>query len=602
MTRRFPLVLTALLVTTAAAAGIPPEWLTPAEKSGFTATASYAETEAFLERVAARLPEVRLATFGTSPQGRALPLVIVSKERAFTPAEAAAVGKPVVLVQNAIHAGEPDGTDAALMLLRDLALGRRRELLDAATLLIVPIYNVDGHERVSPYNRANQTGPEANLGFRTSADGLDLNRDFMKAAAPETRALLGLVAAWNPDLHVDVHVTDGSDFDWVLTATWAEAPQVPEEVDAWLRRHMPPVLAATQAAGHRCGPYVDLVDRNDPAKGFSSWVGGPRYATGYFPLRNRPSVLLEMHAYKPYGKRVLAVRDFLVALLGELGRDGGALHRAVSTADARVVALGGPGAVPSDVVLSWRETGPPDAIAFPIYAWDTVTSPVTGTPLIRYRRGEVHELTVPWFHRVVAELSVARPRGYLVPSGWPAVEACLAAHHLRVERLTAPAEPEVETIRVADPRFAASTYQGLTRVTATVTRRRERRRVPAGTLWIGADQPGFDVAAQLLEPDAPDSLFAWGLVSQVLEHKEYIGPRRLDEVAREMLDDPAVASAWRAALADPAFAADPRARREWWYERTPYYAVQEVGLIPAMRVMAPATLVTAPWPGPRPSP
>ncbi len=295
-----------LLVSALAAPAqeIPREWLTPAEIAGFESTPSYEETLAFLERLQRRMPEMRLEFYGTSPQGRRMPVVIVSKDKAFTPAQAAKTGKPVVMIQNGIHAGEIDGKDACLMILRDLALGRRRELLDAMTLVILPIYNVDGHERVSPYNRPNQDGPRQGMGFRTTAAGFDLNRDHLKIASEEARALMTLVSAWRPHLHVDDHVTDGVDHDWVLTWSWAEAPQAPLSVDGWLREHMPRVLAATEKAGHRAGPYVDLKDGNDPGKGFSSWVGTPRYATGYYPLRNRPSILVEMHSYKPYRQRV----------------------------------------------------------------------------------------------------------------------------------------------------------------------------------------------------------------------------------------------------------------------------------------------------------
>lgn len=563
------------------------DWRTPAEISGYRATPSYDETLAFLRRVEVALPEIRLESFGVSAQGRAMPVVVVDSSRRFDPDVAARNPRPVVLIQNGIHSGEIDGKDACLELLRDWALGRRRELLSAATLLILPIYNVDGHERVSPFNRANQMGPEEGLGFRTTAAGLDLNRDFLKAQAPETRALLGLVNRWNPDLHVDIHVTDGSDHDWVLTWSWAEAPQAPGSVDRWLGEHMPSVLAATEASGHRCGPYVDLIDGNDPAKGFSSWVGGGRYATGYFPLRNRPSVLLEMHAYKPYAQRVPAVRDFLVALLAELKRSGAGLHRAVRAADAEVMALGRPGAEPSTVALSFRDSAAADTVSFPIYAWTLTDSLVTGRTLLQYRRGQVRELEVPWHHRVEVERSVPRPRGYLVDPGWPVIEAAIAAHGLRFERLGTAAEFEVDALWVHDPEFAEASYQGLVRVTAQMDVRRQRYQAPAGSLWIPADQPRFAVAVQLLEPDCPDSLLAWGLLSSVFERKEYVDPRTLERLAQEMMADEATVTAWQAALKDAEFAASWRRRYLWWYERTPYYAAQEVGRLPILRVVAP---------------
>src|SRR6185436_10084578 len=389
------LLASTLLVAPAAAvaaqpreAAVPAEWLTPAEAAGFEATPSYEETLAFLRKLQPRLPEMELGFFGSSGAGRPIPLVVVSKEKAFTAEKAQKTGKPILLIQSGIHAGEIDGKDATLMILRDFALnralGRHREILDALTLVFVPIYNVDGHERVSPYNRPNQDGPRRGMGFRTTADGHDLNRDFLKLSTAEARALIGLIASWRPHLHVDNHVTDGVDHDWVLTWSWAEAPQAPAPVDAWMRAHMPAVLAATEKAGHRNGPYVDLEDRDDPTKGFSSWVGEPRYSSGYFPLRNRPSILIEMHSYKPYRQRVLANRDFLLALFAEVARDPASLTRAVAEAEAATVALGRQDAPPSQVVVEYAASPEKDKIRFPVYASEQQPSLVTGGSVLHY--------------------------------------------------------------------------------------------------------------------------------------------------------------------------------------------------------------------------
>lgn len=592
---RLAAAVTAFLAAVALAASAPPpavadetplpaEWRTVAEATDFRATSTYDETIAILRRLEARLPALKLDFYGTSGEGRPLPVVILSAAKTFTPESAAAAGSPVVMIQNGIHGGEIDGKDASLMLLRDVALGHRPELLGAATLLVVPIYNVDGHERVSPFNRPNQNGPVEGMGFRTNAAGLDLNRDHLKLASPEARALVGLVNRWRPHLHVDDHVTDGVDHDWVLTWAWAEAPQVAPSIDAWLAAHLPRAIAATEAAGHRTGPYVDLVDRDDPGKGFTSRVAEPRYATGYFPLRNRPSILVETHSYKPYRDRVLANRDFLAALVAEVNRDPASLAAAVGAAEARTAALGRAGAPPSDVVLTWADAPEPDRIRLPVYAWSLVSSEVSGGSILTYRTGEVRESDVDWIHLAVAAEVVPRPRGYLLRAGWPEIEARLLGHGLAVRRLARAIELEAETIRVANPRYAAKPYQGLTAVTADVERRAERVALPAGSLWVPADQPDFELAVQLLEPEAPDSLFAWGLLSTVLERKEYIAPQVLEGLARELLAQPAVAAEWRRALADEAFAADPEARRLWWYRRTPYWD-ERLGLLPYARVM-----------------
>jgi hypothetical protein len=567
---------------------------TRAELTDFQATSSYDETLGFLKKLQPHFPEMYVGFYGSSGQGRPLPFVVVSREKAFTGRKAQKLPKPIVLIQNGIHAGEIDGKDASLMILRDMAAGRHREILEKVTLVILPIYNVDGHERVSPYNRPNQDGPRQGMGFRTTASGLDLNRDHLKLASEEARSLIALVNAWRPHLHVDNHVTDGVDHDWVLTWSWAEAPQAPAPVDAWLRAHMPAVTAATARAGHKNGPYVDLIDRNDPSKGFTSWVGQPRYSSGYFPLRNRPSILVETHSYKPYEKRVLATRDFLLALLDEIARDPAELVHAVAEAEEATIAKGRPDAPPSDVVVSYEESEEADKIRFPVYAGEMKTSVVSGQPLLLFRRGEVTEIEVPWRHKSRIALAVPRPRGYLVLPGWPQIEERLRGHGLRVERVLKPMEIEVETMRVSQPQPAPSSYQGLTRISEKAARAVERRKVPAGALWIPADQPDFEVAVQLLEPEAPDSLLSWGLLSTVFEGKEYIDPRVLEGLAARMLEDPKTAAEWQAVLKDEKFAADGNARYQWWYRRTPYWD-ETVGLLPYFRVMKASALETRPW-------
>jgi hypothetical protein len=567
---------------------------TQAETSDFQATASYDETVTFLKQLQAHFPQLYLGFYGSSGQGRPLPFVVVSKEKAFTGRRAQRLPKPVVLIQNGIHAGEIEGKDASLILLREMAEGKHREILDEVTLVILPIYNVDGHEQVSPYNRPNQDGPRQGMGFRTTTDGLDLNRDYLKLMSEEARSLVALINAWRPHLFVDDHTTDGVDMDWTLTWFYPEAPQISAPVDAWMRAHLPAALAATEKDGFRTGPYVDLVERNDPSKGFNSWVAQPRYSSGYLPLRNRPMVLVETHSYKPYKQRVMATRSFLLALLGEVARDPEALREAVERAEESEVALGRPGAAPSEIALVFEASEEADAIRFPVYAGEVKTSVVTGQPLYMFRRGEVRESTVPWFHKPRIVKTLPRPRGYLVLPGWPQIEQRLRWHGLRVEKLTAPAELAVEAIRVANPKYAEKPYQGLTQVTADVTRTPETRTIPAGALWIPADQPDFEVAVQLLEPDAVDSLLAWGLLSTVFERKEYMEPRNLETWAIEKLKDPQTAAEWQAALKDEKFAADPLARYQWWFRRTPYLDTN-IGLVPVFRVMTAPKLQTKPW-------
>jgi hypothetical protein len=201
---------------------------------------------------------------------------------------------------------------------------------------------------------------------------------------------------------------------------------------------------------------------------------------------------------------------------------------------------------------------------------------------------------VPWYHRARVTLTLPRPRGYLVLPGWPQIEQRLRTHGLRVEALREPVEMDVETIRVSDPEYAKQPYQGLIQVKAKAERRTERRKIPAGALWIPADQPDFAVAVQLFEPEAPDSLLGWGLLSSVFERKEYIDNRVLEGLVAGMLEDPKIAAEYQEAMKDEKLAKDPMARYLWWFRRTPYWD-ETVGLLPIFRVMQAPGFRTEPW-------
>jgi hypothetical protein len=593
----FALALALVVPCCLLAGDIPEGWMTVAEKTDFRATSSYDETVAYLRKAEAAAPDlIRVTDFGRTGQGRPLPLVIVSSDGAFTPEAAAATGKPILLLQSCIHAGEVDGKDATLMILRDIALGRRPELAKGSIILFAPIYNADGHEHVSPYNRSNQDGPVEGMGYRATASGINLNRDFLRLVSPEGKAMARLVSAWNPHLHVDNHVTNGSDHDWVLTWLVAEAPQLSPAVDAWVDEHLPKIMEQTEEGGHRTGPYVSLVSGSDPTKGMVWDVAQPRYSSGYFPLRNRVSILIEMHAHKPFRARVYANRAFMESLIVEVARSAEELMQAVTAAEAATVALGRADADPSEVVLRWNVAKEGETVTWPAYEWTVEESMVSGGNRIQYHPGKIREVDLEWRHTPEPGLSLPRPRGYIVSAGWPQIEELVRGHGLVATSLTKDTSLDVETIRLSDPELATFPYQGVVMVqNFEVTRQPENRSIPAGSLWIPADQPNFEIAVQLFEPEAPDSLVRWGVLSSVFERKIYIGSDILEKLARDMLVDETVRLQWAEALEDPEFAKNRRARYLWWYRRTPYWD-ETVGLLPVMRVMAPPDFHTEPWP------
>ncbi|HVP11779.1 MAG TPA: M14 family metallopeptidase, partial [Phycisphaerae bacterium] len=319
----------------------PADWLTKTEQTDFRETPRYDETVAYCRRLAEGSPFISCQSFGKSPEGRELLLVVASNDRAFTPEAARATGKLIVLVQNCIHAGECAGKDASLMLLRDMAVTKTRpELLDNVIILVMPIFNVDGHERFGTYSRINQNGP-AEMGWRTTARNFNLNRDYVKADAVEMRAWLALWNAWQPDLFIDHHETDGIDwqydFLYAIDQHAAVAPQVVE----WTKAHLGARLFdQIEKDGHPCGPYMDLVDGTDPAKGVRSGWFSPRLSNGYVVLRNRPGILVEGHMLKPYRTQVLSHYDLMLRVLEELNREPRSLRAAVTAADEATIKMG----------------------------------------------------------------------------------------------------------------------------------------------------------------------------------------------------------------------------------------------------------------------
>src|SRR5215471_13956716 len=260
---------------------VPADWRT---------TPRYVETMAYVHRVAAAAPkQVKVESFGKTGEGRDLVTVTVSKDGVFDVAALHATHRPIVLIQNAIHAGEQDGKDSCLALLRDMVITKTKAaLVERAVVVIIPIYNADGHERFGAYNRINQNGPEQ-MGWRTQAENLNLNRDYLKADAPETRAFLRLWNKWLPDFFVDDHVTDGADYQYDVTYALDTGPDVDPALAAWQRDVLAPYLdQSVIAAGHKIAPYISFVDESDPTKGMMLTQDQPRFSTGYMILQSRP--------------------------------------------------------------------------------------------------------------------------------------------------------------------------------------------------------------------------------------------------------------------------------------------------------------------------
>ena len=558
-------------------------WITPAEASGLVRTPNYEQTVAYLKRLAAAAPELALESIGTSPEGRDLWLAIVATGvETFTPEALRATGKPILFAQAGIHAGEIDGKDAGLMLLRDLTVrGNQKALLDKASFVFVPIFNVDGHERASRFGRINQRGPEV-MGWRTTARNLNLNRDYAKLDTPEMRHMIAALRAWQPDLYVDLHVTDGIDYQYDITWGSSGEQSGSPAIARWLETVMRPfVRDALTAHGHIPGPLIFAIDNQDIRNGLFDWSAStPRFSDGYGAVRHLPTVLVENHSLKPYDQRVLGTYLFLESTLRLLGERGEGLREATRKDRARR---------PSPVPLAWTvpQDRTPRTMTMRAIRAERRASRAMGAEAVAWT-GEPISLEVPVFEPVSVSAEVTRPAAYWIPPAWPEVAERLAAHGIIFERLVKPREVQVEIYRLESPQIDPQPLEGHARVTAETHTEVRRQRFPAGSLRVDTDQPLGDLAAMLLEPASPDSFFQWGFFLEILQRTEYFDSYVMAPTADAMLDnDPELANAFEQALAqDQELAADPQARLMWLYRRSPYFDDRWL-LYPVAREMPP---------------
>lgn len=572
------------------------EWQTHAERTNYRETPTYDDTIAFAKRLDAASPLIRYTSFGLSGEGRELPLLIACEGDSFTPATARQAGKAVVLIQACIHSGEPDGKDAGFALLRDIAITKTLPgLLKNVVVLFIPIYNTDGHERSSPYNRINQNGP-ADMGWRATTTNQNLNRDYMKADTPETRSWLALWNEWNPDLFIDCHVTDGADYRYNITYHFEHHEGIAPSVLAWQRNVMDgKVLPATEDAGNVVSWYLEFADNRDFGKGIRDFNGSPRFSTGYVPLRNRAAVLIETHMIKDYRSRVIGTYDLLRFTLAEVNRDPQGLLDAVDAADEQTLAQSRTDEGRRKVPINFELTDKTVPYHLKALEYRTEPSDVSGDVRVIFGTKPL-DVTVPMYNTFRVTKEVTPPLYYIVPPQWTEVIAVLRTHGLRLQPTSEATTMEIESYRFRDVQWPAGPFEGRFMPKFKTELITERRTFPPGSVIVPLDNNLAKLAINLLEPDAPDSLMAWGFFNAVFEQKEYGESYVLENLAREMMSkDTALRAEFLQRLdSDPEFASNPGSRLQFFYERSAYWD-PHMNLYPVGRgVTSPATKSAAP--------
>ncbi|MGX9461391.1 M14 family metallopeptidase [Shewanella sp. A14] len=538
-------------------------WATPFEQQGYVYSPSYDDTVKWLDTLVDSSDVLQKVSIGKSPQGRDIWMIIASQDGTSTAQELSDNGKPTVLVQAGIHSGEIDGKDAGMMLLRDISHNNKRDLLKNVNLLFIPILSVDAHERSSQFNRVNQRGP-VKMGWRTTANNLNLNRDYAKADALEMQHLIRTINIWQPDLYIDIHVTDGIDYQYDVTFGYNVAQGYSPSIFTWLESiYRPAIEQALTQQGHIPGQLVFANDNSDMTKGVSLWNPSPRFSNGYGDARHLPTILIENHSLKPYKQRVLGTYVMLEQTLNTVAQNSTKLKSAINEDKYRN---------PSKLTIRWQKQTLAEGRDFKGVDYHVEQSPISGNKVVRWTGEPKLYKNLPVVANTKADVTVTRPVAYYIPPQWTHVIERLSLHGIRMTRLKKPMSITAQQYQFSDPLFSSTDYEGHQTVTAKATIHKINTQLPAGSVRIQTDQPLGDLAMLLLEPQAEDSLFYWGMFNTIFTRTEYIEDYAVEPLAAQMLiDSTALKTEFETALKDPIFANNSKARLRWFYERSPYY-------------------------------
>ena len=495
---------------------------TVAESSDYTRTGTHADVMEFLRTLDAQSDRATLGSIGTSTEGRDIPVLWVGDPVPEDAAQARKDKKLVALLIGNIHAGEVCGKEALQMLAREIALGEESPLLKDYVIAFVPIYNADGNDKMGPDNRPGQVGPEE-MGERPNGQGLDLNRDFVKMEAPETRALAKLVRDWDPDLIVDTHTTNGSHHRYALTYAGPMNPAGDQKVVEFVRDTLLPAVTKTVEEEDGWATYFyGNFDRAHEA--WSTYSGDPRFAAQYRGLRNRVAVLTEAYSYAPYKDRVLATRDFVRAVLEYGAAHKDEIRKLEREADERTIKAG-EGTPTGEVPIRWKMSKTFEDV--PLKGW--VMEDVEG------RRpeptDEPTEHVVDVYASFEPELSVTRPWAYCIPASRTGIVENLLRHGIEVRELREDVEVVVDAYRIDEVRTAPRPFQGHTLTTLEATATPLTKRLAAGSYVVPTAQKLGTLAVVLLEPQSQDGLATWEAFGELAEGDEFPVTRLASEVA-----------------------------------------------------------------------
>jgi dipeptidyl-peptidase-4 len=491
--------------------------LTRAESSEYNATSLHKDVLGFIQSLQGLSLRLRVETLGISAEGRNIPLLVIGDPVPSSPQDLAYDERLVVYIQAGIHAGEVEGKEAALMLARDLALAESPDYLKDIVLLVAPIFNPDGNEKISPGNRRNQVGPEQGVGVRPNGLNMDLNRDGMKLESPEVLGLVqNVMLRWDPAVLLDSHTHNGSYHEEFVTWVWALNPNGDTSLIRYMSDRVRPEINRILLDKYDtlCIPHGDFMSIREPEKGWVPLGPQPRYLSNYFGLRNRLGILNENYPYADFKTRITGAYHLFHALLEFCVNNKDDIRNLLHKADEQTIRRGLAPTERDEFAIEYDVRPIKDKITVNGYVMEQYE---TESNRMRTRKtDETRTYTMPFLAEFFAKRKTRLPFGYLISGPAPEAQKKLLQHGILVERLTKPVSLEVEGFKVQELKGQQRAFQGHRLNSVTGEYFEEEMEFPTGTLFIPMAQPLANVASYLLEPESDDGLLVWNFFDRQL--------------------------------------------------------------------------------------
>ncbi len=548
-------------------------------------TASYQEAIAFYEKLVKESDLLQLSTHGSTDSGHPLHTIVLSKEKDFNPTSIRKKGKRILLINNAIHPGEPCGVDASMMLLRDYIKDEQlQKKLDHLVIVVIPVYNIGGALNRNSHSRTNQDGPES-YGFRGNAKNLDLNRDFIKCDSKNAQTFNQIFNTWQPDVFVDNHTSNGADYQYTMTLIATQHNKLESPLaDYLITQMLPKLYTDMEVQNWEMTPYVYA--RKTPDDGIAGFLDLPRYSSGYAALHNTISFMPETHMLKPYEDRVKSTYAFMDCMIKTID----AHHDAIGTARTKAIEQT---KTKSNFDLNWTmDREKVDKVLFKGYEAKYKPSEVSGIDRLYYDHNAPYEKEIPFFNTYKASLSVEKPVAYIIPQAYRELIERLQWNGVEVKRLTQNQSLNVELYRIEDFESSKSPYEGhYLHSKVTIKSKSVLWNYYKGDYIVYTNQNSNRYIIETLEPHAPDSFFAWNFFDGILAQKEYFSPYVFEDLAAQYLkENPALRAQLEAKKKEDAeFAKSAYAQLEFVYKNSPHYEPTH-RMYPVARLMSDVNL------------